>query len=333
MQLAVDMLPSDSAVKTKSAVLAGTELEVVGCLTMAGSFMDDAFRAEMYTNKARAGGWFLSSACQGVLGFTGPAGGGQAMNDEARETWKRKTLMQLTMAMREADHQWVLMRLLMIADHMRLLCHLRGEENMSRLWAVHRDWVLLSYLQPTMTQPPMVSESALAAIGLPYLEQHRIFASRTPPIAKWFATHPDTLASLPTPSSTGVTSSGSAVPPAPPTGGRLFEDADMERRVALACGASMLLTYLVRPPTAPPDRWRRSEFVASHWSLMEKFVRNYPRPSEDRVAVLSDFFANFDAASMADSCCALNFLTSCFLDYHLRQGYGFLFWTGRNSIT
>lgn len=95
----------------------------------------------------------------------------------------------------------------------------------------------------------------------------------------------------------------------------------------------MLLTYLVRPPTAPPDRWRRSEFVASHWSLMEKFVRNYPRPSEDRVAVLSDFFANFDAASMADSCCALNFLTSCFLDYHLRQGYGFLFWTGRNSIT
>ena len=59
MQLAVDMLPSDSAVKTKSAVSAGTELEVVGCLTMAGSFMDDAFRAEMYTNKARAGGWFL----------------------------------------------------------------------------------------------------------------------------------------------------------------------------------------------------------------------------------------------------------------------------------
>jgi len=77
MQLAVDMLPSDSAVKTKSAVLAGTELEVVGCLTMAGSFMDDEFCTEMYTNKGRAVSWFLSSACLGVLGFTGPAGAGK----------------------------------------------------------------------------------------------------------------------------------------------------------------------------------------------------------------------------------------------------------------
>ena len=128
MQFAVGMLRSDSAVKTKSAVSAGTAPEVVACLTMAGMKMQDKFVAEMRTDQERASSWFLSTACQEVLGFTGPAEGRQAMMDPgAQETWRRKMLTQLTMAMREAAHQWVLMRFLMIADHMRLLCVLRGE--------------------------------------------------------------------------------------------------------------------------------------------------------------------------------------------------------------
>ena len=338
MQFAVGVLRSDSAVKTKSTVAAGTELEVVGCLTLAGMKMEDELSAEVRAFTDRAESWFLSTACLGVLGFTGPAEGRQAMmHPGAREKWQRTTLTQLTMAMREAGHQWVLMRLLMVADHTRLLCLLRGEKTMSRLWAIHRDWVLLSYLRPAMTEPAMVtepalvSEAALAAIGVP-LSQHQIIASRAPAVVRWFATHPGTLASLPIPSSAAVPPSGqgSALPPAPPggAGGLFFEDPDVERRVALACGASSLIQYLVLPPTHP-DHWRRSEFAASHCSIIENIWNG--SASEDNV--VADFMTNFDATSMADSCCSLMHLMTCFLEYRLRAGYDHLFWSNYNCLT
>jgi hypothetical protein len=156
----------------------------------------------------------------------------------------------ITSGLREAGNGWLLMRLLMCADHLRLLCHLGGEAQISRLWAVHRDWVIHACRQPSAIPSEIISGGASP-------DTMAEFQLETPPLVRWFAGHPSTLASLP-----GARPSGNIGdarrPPAP---GRF----NQEQRLASMCGTVMLLEYLITPRTGP-THWRRSEFASSWWS-------------------------------------------------------------------
>ena len=243
IQFALDMMGWPD--RRGNELLLGTDTAaLMRCLAVAGVRMQEELYEVIGANMARVKSWHMSTADLNSLGIYAPPAG---------HNQDRHTLIHLTAGLREAGNGWLLMRLLMCADHHRLLCHLGGDSEMSRLWAVHRDWVRHAWRQPAI-----LSEIILRGASPDTMAEYQrlFFRPDTPPLVRWFAGHPHTTLSLPT----LVPPSGDARrPPAP---GRFNEDPDAEQRLASMCGAAMLLKYHIVQPMGPIHR-TRSEFASS----------------------------------------------------------------------